>query len=221
MNSLTNRRDQFRRRITLFVALTLVIVGIGLASVAIFLTQQTEPTLEPSGTQSSRPSAVKPSKQAVDSYSVAATVPKYITIPAVGIEKTRVISLGVMENNQIIAPDNLYDTGWYNQSSKPGQPGAMFIYGHINSLRPGGVFKYLHKLQPGDQITVTRGDNTTYIYKVDSSTTYPYDKVDMNKVLSAVNPDKPGLNLMTCTGDTIDGTTDLDQRLVVFTSQVQ
>jgi LPXTG-site transpeptidase (sortase) family protein len=125
-----------------------------------------------------------------------------------------------MKSGQIAVPDNIYDTGWYDGSSKPGQPGAMFIYGHVSSWTADGVFYNLKKLKTGDQIIVTRGDNTTFTYQVSLTKIYPYNNVDMNTVLAPVNPAKPGLNLMSCTGQVIKGTSEFNERLVVFTSLI-
>ena len=43
----------------------------------------------------------------------------------------------------------------------------------------------------------------------------------MSQVLSPVNPTKPGLNLITCTGQVISGTSEFNERLVVYTSLVK
>lgn len=166
------------------------------------------------------PSSVKPSTKAIANYSVPPTDPKYISIPAINVDQARVVQLGVTKNNQIATPSNIYDTGWYTGSAKPGQSGAMFIFGHVSSWTANGVFYNLKKLKAGDKVTVTRGDNTTYTYQVVSSKVYPYNNVDMNAVLSPVNPRVPGLNLMTCTGQVIKGTSEFNERLVVFTSLV-
>lgn len=166
------------------------------------------------------PSSVKPTVSEVVSYNVAPTLPKYISIPAIGISNTRIIRLGILSNGQIATPDNIYDTGWYDASAKPGQNGAMFIYGHVSSWTANGIFYNLKKLQPGDDITITRGDNQTFTYQVVTTKIYPYMSVDMNAVLAPINPTKPGLNLMTCTGQVIAGTSEFNERLVVFTSLV-
>lgn len=42
----------------------------------------------------------------------------------------------------------------------------------------------------------------------------------MNKTLSPINSQTPGLNLMTCTGQVIKGTSEFNERLVVFTSLI-
>lgn len=167
------------------------------------------------------PSSVKPTVQAIASYKVAPTLPKYISIPAIGISDTRIIRLGILSNGQIATPDNIFDTGWYDGSAKPGQNGAMFIYGHVSSWTADGIFYNLKKLRPGDDITITRGDNQTFTYQVVTSTVYPYMNVNMSAVLSPINPSVPGLNLMTCTGQVISGTSQFNERLVVFTSLVE
>lgn len=168
---------------------------------------------------SAAPSSVRPAQNVVNAYNVAPDLPKYISIPAIGIAKARVVRLGVMKDGAIATPDNIYDTGWYSGSAKPGQPGAMFIYGHVSSWTANGVFYDLHQLRPGDAITITRGDNTVFSYRVVTSKVYPYTDVDMSQVLSPVDAGKPGLNLMTCTGNVIKGTSDFSERLVVFAVQ--
>lgn len=167
------------------------------------------------------PSSEKPSRKAVDNYSVASDVPKYINMPAIGVSKTRVETLGLKDSQQIATPNNIYDAGWYKDSAKPGQKGAIFVYGHVSSWTANGAFHDLKKLHPGDQVTVTRGDNKNFTYQVVRSKTYPHNKVDMDAVLSPADPHKPGLNLMTCTGHIIKDTSEFDERLVVFTSLVK
>lgn len=167
------------------------------------------------------PSSVKPTTVATASYNVAPTLPKYIAIPSIGISNTRVIQLGVTTSNQIATPDNIYDTGWYQGSAKPGQLGAMFIYGHVSSWTADGVFYNLKELKPGEDIIITRGDGQTYSYQVVETKVYAYNDVNMQTVLSPIQPNSPGLNLMTCTGQVIKGTSEFKERLVVFASLVK
>lgn len=175
---------------------------------------------QPGASVAQTPSSTKPSSRAIDDYTVPPNLPKYIAIPSISVYKTRIMQLGLMKNNEIAAPDNIYDSGWYNGSAKPGEKGAVFIYGHVSDWKSEGIFYNLKKLKPGDQITITRGDGKTYTYSVVLSKIYEYKKVDMKQVLSPIDPKKPGLNLMTCTGHVIEGTNDFSQRLVVFTSLV-
>lgn len=162
------------------------------------------------------PSSVKPSKQAVDAYSVPATDPKYISIPTIGLNNSEIVQLGLLKNNAIATPDNVYQAGWYEGSSKPGQAGAMFIYGHVSSWTADGIFYNLKQLRPGDKVEITTGNNTVYTYQVISSKVYPYNNINMSQVLAPIQSTSPGLNLMTCTGHVISGTNEFNERLVVF-----
>lgn len=166
------------------------------------------------------PSSVKPSPSTIASYSVPPNNPKYIAIPAINISNTNVLNLGLQKNGVIATPDNIYETGWYNKSSLPGQLGAMFIYGHVSSWTADGIFYNLKKLVPGDIITITTGNNKIYKYKVEATRIYPYNNVPMGQVLSPVNPKEPGLNLMTCTGQVIKGTSEFNERLVIYSTLI-
>jgi LPXTG-site transpeptidase (sortase) family protein len=166
------------------------------------------------------PSAVKQTQAAVASYTVPASNPKYISIPDINISNTPILKLGLSSDGSIATPDNIYETGWYDGSALPGQPGAMFIYGHVSSWQADGTFYNLKKLQTGDQIIIIRGDDTQLRYQVISTVVYPYNAVNMNRVLASINPNRPGLNLMTCTGQVIKGTSEFNERLVVFASLI-
>ncbi|MEI7682695.1 MAG: class F sortase [Candidatus Saccharibacteria bacterium] len=161
------------------------------------------------------PSIDKPTHDMLVKYKVAPDLPKYISVTKLNIYKARVFSLDV-KDGQITNPGNINDAGWYNGSAKPGQRGAMFIFGHLSSWQAKGLFYDLRKLKIGDTVSITRGDDRIFNYKVVSSKTYPANQVDMNTVLSPVLVSKPGLNLMTCAGKIIQGTNDFDERLVVF-----
>lgn len=203
--------------------LVLIVLGISMFIGAYAISHRNSlPPVAPANhdTPAVAPSAVKPTKQAVTAYNVPPTLPKYITIPTIGVAQTRIIQLGLTKNNQIATPDNINDTGWYKNSALPGNSGAMFIYGHVSNWTANGVFYNLKKLRAGNTITITRGDNKTYTYQVVSSKIYPYNAVDMNAVLAPIDHAKPGLNLMTCTGSVIKGTSEFNERLVVFTKLV-
>lgn len=205
----------------LLIATLLLLTGVACSAWGVwsYLDQPTPPPQSHSSNrETSSPSATKPPKQAVDNYSVAADMPKYIDIPAINVTKTRTIQLGVMQNNQIAVPDNLYDTGWYQASAKPGEDGAMFVFGHVSSWQAKGIFYNLHTLQPGDKIFITRGDNRQFTYRVVAKKIYNHTKIDMKTVLAPIESGKPGLNLMTCAGHVIKGTNEFSERLVVFTT---
>ncbi len=156
-------------------------------------------------------SASKPSTKKIDDYKVAADLPRYIYIPAIHVSKTRIMHLGTDKNYQIISPANVNDAAWYDQSVKPGQIGASFIYGHYY-----GSFHNLGQLKVGDEIIIEIGNGKKFVYQVVNTKVYPVNKVDMAKVLSPQDPKIPGLSLMTCDGVPVKGTDTLSERLTVF-----
>ncbi len=167
-------------------------------------------------------SAPKPTVKEVAAYAVPPSDPKFIAIPAIDLGNTPILAFGLSATGTIATPNSIYETGWFDGSSKPGQAGVMFIYGHIASFTPYSVFAKLHMLRPGDEVIITRGDNTIFRYQVTGSETYPYNAVDMSRVLTPASAGIPALNLMTCAGQiiTVGGVKEYSQRLVIFTQQI-
>lgn len=208
-----------------YIAILLIIIGlIGIsASIVLYLHEPDPPKIDfnpKSVGVDPDPSSVRPPSRVIATYSVPPTDPKYIAIPAIGISNTPILKLGLLSSGAIATPDNIYETGWYDRSSLPGQAGAMFIYGHVSSWAADGIFFNLNKLVSGDKVIITRGDNTTYTYQVVTTKIYPYNSVNMSQVLSPTDQNNPGLNIMTCTGQVIKGTSEFNERLVVFTSLI-
>lgn len=160
------------------------------------------------------PSTEKPTPAAVRSYAVSPVNPRYIAIPKLKVH-ARVLSMGVDRKNEVKAPYGIYDAGWYNASSLPGENGAMLIDGHSGIGKTHGIFHDLTKLVAGDDITVTRGDGKTFTYKVVEMQVVDKDKVDMTRMLVSADTAKPGLTLITCAGSQVPGTFSLKQRVVV------
>jgi sortase A len=185
-----------------------------------YLRKSAPPTPRPAANGISAPSSVRPTPKEIETYAVAPDLPKFISIPTIGVRPARVMPLGPLKSNSIAAPANMHDAGWYNGSAKPGQDGAVFIYGHLSSWESKGLFYDLKKLKAGDNIIIARGDDVKFTYRVHSTKIYAHNAVDMNAVLTAATPGKQGLNLMTCSGHVIKGTSEFSERLVVFASLV-
>ncbi len=163
------------------------------------------------------PSETKPASGTA-TYSVAPTLPRTIVIPKLGVD-ARILRLGVKSNNELRAPANIFDAGWYDGSAKPGEAGAMLIDGHVSGPTQHGVFYGLKTLAGGDQIMVSRGDGKIFTYRVQQVKTYDADKVDMAAALTPVIAGKPGLNLISCSGSVDSTGTGFTQRTVVFAVQ--
>lgn len=176
-------------------------------------------TTSNSGTSTSAISTIKPSASALANYEVAPPLPKYIKIPAINVN-ARVLQVGVLASGALGTPSNVYDAAWYTGSAQPGQPGATLIDGHVSSWTTEGVFYELHNLKPGDAIQIVKGDNTVINYKVVKSQVYSADNVDMKAAMTPVTPGISGLNLITCTGQVIKGSSDFNQRIIVFAQEV-
>jgi len=161
------------------------------------------------------PSEEKPSSPAA--YHVAPDIPRTLSIPKLGIN-ARVLRLGVKTNGEIKTPSNIYDAGWYDGSAKPGEPGALFIDGHVHGPTLPGVFVGLKKLVAGDKITLRRGDGQVFSYHVVKSQSYDKDNVDMGAAFNSVVPGRPELNLITCYGS-YDKSGEYNNRLIVFAVQ--
>lgn len=171
------------------------------------------------GSSSAVPSTIKPAVSAVVEYVVAPDKPRYLIIPKLDVH-ARILTVGVDAQGALRVPANIYDTAWYKESSLPGQPGAMLIDGHISSWTARGVFYGLKTLRAGDIIRVQRGDDTLFTYKVVKTQLYGADNVDMVAAQTAIDANRPGLNLISCSGDVITGTNDFNQRIIVFATQV-
>ncbi|QQS19193.1 class F sortase [Candidatus Saccharibacteria bacterium] len=112
---------------------------------------------------------------------------------------------GVDRKNELQAPYGIYDAGWYNASSRPGENGAMLIDGHSGIGATQGIFHDLTKLVAGDDVSVKRGDGQVFTYKVADVQVVDKDKVDMTRLLVSTDTAKPGLTLITCAGSQVPG----------------
>lgn len=158
-------------------------------------------------------------KKQIDEYTVPATHPRYISIPALGISKVRVVVVGLLQNNELDTPLHIDDTGWYNKGAFPGQGyGVVLIDGHNGGTSRDGVFVNLDKLKDGDKITIERGDGKKITYSVVENRTMSLkeaNKTGMNRLLQPYESDKEGLGLITCAGNWVPRDRVFDKRIMV------
>lgn len=155
----------------------------------------------------------------VSSYTVAADAPRILHIDSLKIS-AKIRPMTVNSIGAIAAPVNIYDSGWYTGSAKPGTNGAAFIDGHASGATRMGLFAYIDTLKVGNEVSVERGDGQMLNYKVVHVETVSKDTIDMAKVLRTYGGAKEGLNLMTCTGTWIKDEKTYDKRAVVYTERV-
>lgn len=155
----------------------------------------------------------------VASYTVPATHPRYLSIESLGIEKVRVMSVGLTKNNVLDTPKNINDTAWYNKSVTPGSgSGAVVIDGHNGGITKDGVFAKLAELKIGSDITIQRGDKKQLTYVVKSNETMSLQKANttgMRDMMQSIDPTKEGLSLITCAGNWVPRDKVFDKRVMV------
>lgn len=172
---------------------------------------------EVAGTTTNVPTETKTTN--LSDYQVAPDMPRFIRISKLGTE-ARVLRVGVRADNQLAAPASIFDAGWYEGSSKPGQAGAALIDGHVSGPTQNGVFYGLEKLSSGDAIEIELGSGKKIRYKVVRSKTYDANRVDMAAALVPVTSGKNGLNLISCEGEVDTSGRHFTERIVVFAEQV-
>lgn len=160
-----------------------------------------------------------PPKDSLNNYQVASDLPRFISIPKYNV-KSRVLRMGVKSNNELKAPNNIFDSGWYDGSAKPGEKGAVLIDGHVRGPTKPGVFYNLKNLSTGDVIEITRGDGQIIKYKAVKSKLYTASQTDMVAALKPIEGER-GLNLITCAGKFNREQNNYEDRLVVFAVQIE
>lgn len=158
-------------------------------------------------------------QEEIDEYTVPPLQPRYISIPVLGVNKVRVQTVGLTENNLLDTPKNISDTAWYKDSATPGQGyGVVVIDGHNGGVTRDGVFADLASLQNGDEIIIERGDGKKFRYVVVENKTESLEEVNktgMQRLLTPYDKTKEGLGLITCAGNWVPRDKVFDKRVLV------
>lgn len=164
------------------------------------------------GTDAARPraSAAAPSA-AVAAPSAPSGVPQVVTslvrsepaqidIPAIEVSSS-LVDLGLNDDGTLEVPVNFDKTGWFTGGNFPGDPQGppALIAGHVDSSRGPAVFYRLRELVSGDEVLVTRADNTVAVFTVTGSQQYPKDALPTDEIYAPV--DAAELVMITCIGD--------------------
>ena len=228
------RRNKRNRRRIVIVALLLIPILIGLVDVlsraaAFLYTARAAPLLEvveemsrivpavelrvPQATTSNKGTQDASQTQIQTAPSI---VPARIQIPSIGVD-ARVQKVGVNAAGAMQAPSNFADVGWYQDGSKPGEPGSAVFDGHVNNaFTKAGVFEHLSQMRTGDTVVVLDTVGHTRVFSVQSVKIYPADSAPIAEIFSRAGP--PQLILITC-GGVWDATKhQFSDRLVVYAS---
>ncbi len=159
-----------------------------------------------------------PTPTDLTNFQAAADAPRILRISKLDVE-ARVKRVGASLVGEPISPSNIHDVGWFDDSGRPGQPGAVLINGHISGSTKNGVFHDLQSLLPNDEIVIERGDKTIITYSVVKVQTFTGDQVDMSIALDSIDSSKNGLNLVTSSANYDGGNNQNIQRVIVFAVQ--
>lgn len=130
-----------------------------------------------------------------------------------------VVVKGVDEQHVMQAPDNAYDTAWYNFSAQPGFEGNAVFAGHVDYVHVGkAVFWNIKDLVEGDLIQVRLQDGTVYKYAVVSKHQYDAQDAPVEQIVGPT-PDQI-VTLITCGGTFNSATHQYDKRLVVRAERI-
>lgn len=175
-----------------------------------------------------------------DQYKVdAPDKPRLLTIAKAGVTRARVQQIGLLSpsadgSQQMDAPKNINDAGWYNCQINPvaSKRCAGYSSPAINNTQTaavidghscgGGkcVFDNIDKLASGDAIEIEMGSGEKVTYLVKKVEVVKLADLDMTKVMTSFQLGQPGLNLITCDGSWSSrdsrGVRTMDKRVVVY-----
>jgi hypothetical protein len=158
----------------------------------------TERTAPAGQTVAGRAAGAPPVGAAAAGQAAQVARPVWVSVPAIGIKKTKLIHLGLTKRGALQVPHSTTVAGWFTGGPRPGAVGSAVIAGHVDSKTGPGIFFWLRALKPGDKIYVGRADGTMAVFQVTRVHRYAKDKFPTNAVYGAV-PD-PELRLITCGG---------------------
>ena len=158
----------------------------------------------------------------VSDYKVNPDKPRYMSIPTAGVTRARTVALGVKppagqdNSQQLDAPTNISDVGWYNcqinpiedkRCDTPKRPGdgntevaALFDAHTCFSKTLTCVFDQISSLRKGESILIERGDGQKLDYRVVKVEILNLADVDMGQAMTPIETGREGLTLITCAG---------------------
>ncbi|MCZ2828957.1 class F sortase [Modestobacter sp. VKM Ac-2986] len=227
MSEPTGRRPRSRTWTLLAVALAVV----ALVAVVVAVTGQRRAPQPAAagdlGTSSAAPSSAAPAapSSAAPAAPPAATstapaepvaAPVSLAVPAIGVTSD-LMRLGLNDDGTVevppLGPDD--QAGWYERGPAPGAVGPALLLGHVDSAAAGpGIFFELGAVQPGDEVEVTRADETVAVFAVDRVEVHPKDDFPTIEVYG--NTPDAQLRLITCGGAFDSAARSYEDNVIVF-----
>ncbi len=145
---------------------------------------------------------------------LARAEPVQVDIPAIDVSSS-LVDLGLNADGTLEVPTNFGKAGWFTGGSLPGDPQGppALIAGHVDDYTGPAVFFRLRDLAVGDEVLVTRADNTVAVFTITQTQQYPKDAFPADEVYAPVGDSE--LVLITCTGSFDQGARSYLDNLVV------
>lgn len=140
--------------------------------------------------------------------------PILLEIPALNIKTSFVPPLGLLPDQTVSVPDSYDQVGWYSGGATPGEVGPSVILGHVDSLDGPAIFFSLGQLKEGDDIMVTREDDSVATFTVTKLQRYPQSNFPTLDVYGPTTGAE--LRLVTCSGTFDKGEQRYSHNLVVY-----
>jgi LPXTG-site transpeptidase (sortase) family protein len=141
-----------------------------------------------------------------------------LVIPGIGVDAP-IITLGILPDGTMDAPDGPEDVAWYTFSAKPGEIGNVVMSGHLDYINYGAaVFWRLNELRPGDEIQLVLEDGTQVKYAVESVNEYDEATAPVQDIVGPTA--KEAITLITCSGSFDPASLHYNRRLVVRGARV-
>lgn len=140
--------------------------------------------------------------------------PVQVDIPTIGVSSV-LVDLGLNGDGTLEVPVDFSRAGWFTGGNYPGDPQGppALIAGHVDDYTGPAVFYRLRDLAVGDEVLVTRADNTVAVFTVTDSDEYPKSEFPADEVYAPVGDSE--LVLITCTGAFDQTARSYDDNLVV------
>jgi sortase (surface protein transpeptidase) len=147
-----------------------------------------------------------------------ASHPTRLQIPSIDVDARGVIDLGLQADRTMEVPADGTTVGWYTGSPTPGELGPAVLAAHVDWNHEKGVFYDIHRLEPGDPITVGRADGSSAVFEVQRVEQYPKDDFPTQAVYGDVQ--RAELRLITCGGELDRAARSYRDNIVVYAALV-
>ncbi|WP_406737922.1 class F sortase [Streptomyces sp. NBC_00853] len=134
-----------------------------------------------------------------------ASAPVRVRIPAAGVDASPLLRLGLAADGTVEVP-SVADgdkIGWYTKGVTPGQTGPAVLIGHFDTARGPAVLKDVSRVRTGEEITVSRADGSTAVFRVRELEQVGKNEFPTAKVYG--DTARPELRVITCGGELTDG----------------